>query len=277
MRNDLKSLKAKTSEISRDYPLLLGIDLEGINEDLTLKGVNLKLDRVTEIGAVLWDPERKAPLKIFSELVNEMDRLPLTEEVIELTGIDEQMIEEFGLKEDSLKNSLIALQLLMNRADYIVAHNGDNYDRPMLGALFQRNGLKMPDKTWLDTGRDIEFPNKIKIRSLSGLEHAHGFVNPFSHRAVTDTLSMMKILSQYELERVIKLAKSPKVTVVAKLDAPNWKDREAVDKFNQVKNKVSRAKFRWNPQQKIWTKEIHQVLIDEGKVKFDFQWDITNK
>ena len=44
---------------------VLGLDLEGMNVDIK-KGVNTKLDRITEIGAVLWDWEKKQPLKMFS-------------------------------------------------------------------------------------------------------------------------------------------------------------------------------------------------------------------
>ena len=51
--------------------LILGIDLEGMNEDLVFSGVNTKVDRVTEVGAVLWDFDAKKPLQIMSELIDE--------------------------------------------------------------------------------------------------------------------------------------------------------------------------------------------------------------
>ena len=41
------------------------------------------------------------------------------------------------------------------------------------------------------------------------LEHYHGFLNPFPHRAVTDVMSMLKIASQYDLDRMADLAKLP--------------------------------------------------------------------
>ena len=49
-------------------PLILGIDLEGMNEDLINNGLNLKVDRVIEVGAVLWDFNRKRPLQIIQSL-----------------------------------------------------------------------------------------------------------------------------------------------------------------------------------------------------------------
>ena len=112
------------------------------------------------------------------------------------------------------------------------------------------------------------------MRSMAALEHAHGFVNPFPHRAVTDVLSMLKIFSQYNYDRVFALASSPIVTIVADLKAPNLKDQEAVGEFNRIKNKVAKSRFRWNPSEKTWTKDIHQILLDEGKVDFGFDWSI---
>ncbi|OIQ20546.1 MAG: hypothetical protein BM556_00975 [Bacteriovorax sp. MedPE-SWde] len=255
--------------------LILGIDLEGMSEDLVGNGVNLNLDRVTEIGAVLWDTRIDAPIQIFSELTKERDMLPLSEEVIELTGIDEQLLVDHGLKGDEIRDALEKLSLLMKRADFLMAHNGEKYDKPMLGAMYKRFGLVMPEKTWIDTQEDIEYPRKISHKSMAALEHAHGFINPFPHRAVTDVLSMLKIASHYDYKRMARLASSPKVKIVANLRAPNWKDKGQVEKFNKVKNKVSRARFRWDASSKEWYKIVHRLHIDEGVLTFDFDWSIS--
>lgn len=256
--------------------LILGIDLEGMNENLVENGVNLKLDRVTEIGAVLWDTRINTPIRFFSELIDERDRLPMTEEVIELTGIDEQLLKEHGLKGDEIKLALERLSLIMKKADYLMAHNGEKYDRPMLNAMFIRYGLEMPKKTWVDTQNDIEYPTKITHKSMSALEHAHGFINPFPHRAVTDVLAMFKIAANYDFGRMIKIAQSPKLRLVATLKAPNWKDKVQVDEFNRIKHKVSRARFQWDPEHKQWTKTIPKLFLDEGTLKYEFDWQIEN-
>ncbi len=275
MRNDLKALQGNNSKRETiTSGLVLGLDLEGINENLVENGVNLDLDRVTEIGAVLWDVNRSQPIKILSELIDEPDHLPLDEDTTELTGIDDAMLENWGAKAKEIPAILERLISMIEKADAIVAHNGGNYDRPMIEAMAQRHGVKFPDKLWIDTGRDIEFPKMMKMRSMAALEHAHGFVNPFPHRAVTDVLSMMKIFSQYSYERIYALASSPVISIVADLKAPNWKDQAAVAEFNRVKNKVAKARFRWNPSDKTWSKDIHQILIDEGKIDFGFEWSV---
>tara|TARA_R110000868_G_scaffold334233_4_gene594943 strand:- start:4341 stop:5174 length:834 start_codon:yes stop_codon:yes gene_type:complete len=275
MRNDLKALQAAASnKKTTKNSLVLGLDLEGINENLIENGVNLTLDRVTEIGAVLWDVNRSQPVKILSELIDEPDHLPLDEDTAELTGIDDDMLEQWGAKDKEIVRILETLVSMIEKADAVVAHNGGNYDRPMIEAMAQRFGVKFPDAIWIDSGRDIEFPKKMHMRSMAALEHAHGFVNPFPHRAVTDVLSMLKIFSAYNYERIYALATSPIVRVVADLKAPNWKDQNAVDEFNRVKNKVAKARFRWNPSDKTWSKEIHQILLDEGKIDFGFEWSV---
>ena len=88
---------------------------------------------------------------------------------------------------------------------------------------------------------------------------------------------MLKVASHYPLERMAQLAQSPRVLAVAKFKAPDWKNKEEVKAFQAIKNRVSRAKFRWNPEERIWSKEIHKILIDEGKIHFDFDWDILRE
>lgn len=256
---------------------LLGLDLEGMNKDLHNDGVQTNTDRVIEIGAVLWDWQEAQPVQMLSELIDEVDRLPISEEVSLVTGINDNILTKWGAKGNDIHPILVRLAKLMEQADYIVAHNGGVYDKPMIEAMFKRYDIAMPDKLWIDSMNDIEFPKAMKGRSMALLEHSHGFVNPFPHRALTDVLSMLKIVSQYSLERMVKLAKSPVVTLVASLNAPNWKDQKAVAEFNAIKNKVAKSRFKWNPTSKQWLKEIPQVLIDEGKIKFDFEYFIKEK
>lgn len=252
--------------------LVLGIDLEGMNKDLVFQGVDIKTDRVIEVGAVLWDWNLSQPVKILSELIDEVDHLPISEEVEMITGINDATLETWGAKGTAIHKILRDLLILMEKADYLMAHNGHGYDIPMLRAMFNRYDLEMPEKTWIDTMVDIEFPRKITGRSMALLEHSHSFINPFPHRAITDVLSMLKIASQYDLKRMSKLAESSRVTLVASLKAPNWKDPSAVQEFNDIKNKVAKARFKWNPSKKEWTKEVHKVLVDEGKIKYDFEY-----
>lgn len=263
-------------ENGRAGALVLGVDLEGVNVDLADGGVDRERDRVMEIGAVLWDAGRRQPVRFFSHLIDEEGRPPITAELTELTGIDDGMLARWGLSGERLKGALGELAGLMGEADHLMAHSGTRYDLPMLGALYERHGLRMPEKTWIDSSQDIEYPRAVKGRGLAALEHAHGFVNPFPHRAVTDVLSMLRVASGYPLERMVRLARSPKVRVVAKFGPPDWKDPESVRKFNAVKRRVSRARFQWNPDRRVWSKDVHKVLLDEGGLRYDFEWGVED-
>ncbi|GAB4013938.1 MAG: hypothetical protein Fur0010_11290 [Bdellovibrio sp.] len=256
-------------------PLILGIDIEGVGLDLSITGSpDHRVDRVMEIGAVLWDWEFQQPARLLSELINEADRMNVSEDLEQLTGLNDKILDRWGKKGAEIKTVLERLSELVHQADYLMAHNGNHYDRPMLEEMFKRYNMKFPEKTWIDSMVDIEYPPKIPQRSLAMLEYSHGFINPFPHRALTDVLSMLKIASQYPIDRIISLAKSPMVRVVANLKAPQWSDRAQVDAFNKVKHKVARSKFKWNPDNKTWYKDVHKVLLDEGKYHFDFEWTI---
>lgn len=253
---------------------ILGIDLEGINYNLLEEGVNLKKDRVIEIGAVLWDCHFNQPIKFLSELVNEPDRLSISEEVEELTGINDNMLDMWGHPKDQIPEVLARLTELVEKADAIMAHNGAMYDKPMILAMYERFGLSFPNKLWIDSAQHIEFPQTIPGKSMPILEHAHGFINPFPHRAVTDVLAMFKIASNYSFQRMYQLANSPIVQLIAVLDAPNWKDHKEVEEFNRVKHKVSKARFRWQPDIKKWIKDVPKILVDEGKCDYEFDFYI---
>ena len=256
-------------------PLVFGIDLEGVNENLE-SGINTDTDRVTEVGALLWDWEVAQPVSFHSFLLDEPGRPDITEELVELTGITDSMLFNHGFKKEDIPRQLEALIQDMDKADYIIAHNGRGYDQPMLEALFKRYDKNLPIKVWIDSSSDIEYPRSMKQRSLMALEHYHGFVNPFPHRAVTDVMSMLKVASQYNLDRMAQLAISPVVELVAEFSPPNWNDPEEVEKFNRIKNKVAKSGFRWNPQKKIWSRRVHRLLLDEKKLEFEFKTRVKN-
>lgn len=260
--------------MTNNVKTILGLDLEGINFNLFEEGVNIKKDRVIEIGAILWDCHFNQPIKFMSELVNEPDRLSISEEVEDLTGINDKMLEMWGHPKEKIPEILDQLAELVNMSDAVMAHNGSMYDKPMILAMFKRFGKTFPDKQWIDTAQHIEFPKKIPGKSMPILEHAHGFINPFPHRAVTDVLAMFKIAANYSFQRMYNLASSPIVQLIAVLDAPNWKDYREVEEFNKVKHRVSKSRFRWQPDIKKWIKEVPKLLVDEGKCDYDFDFYI---
>lgn len=202
---------------------LLGLDLE-------TTGLDTANDRIMELGVVLWDSDKKYPLEMKSFFL--IDRgiiercTPETQEMMNrVCGITLPMLEEFGHPPRIVLRSLEDL-CEVRGVEYIVAHNGENFDRPLLMAELNRHFPSESPLThlpWIDTRTDIPFPQEPDSRKLKHLALDCGFINPFSHRAVFDVLTMLRVLSHYPLLDVIAYSKIPFVTIQALVE---YKDRE---------------------------------------------------
>lgn len=228
--------------------LLLGLDLE-------TTGLDPEKDLVIEIGAVLWDTEAKQPVRLFSEMVLEKPDLALPKEIEELTGIQTLMLHRFGKAPDDLFFSTLAS--LFAQADGCVAHNAA-FDRGFLTRFYRRWGRELPEKTWICTVLDVDYPRSVSSKSLVYLSAVHGFVNPFSHRAVTDVLSMFKVLSHYKIEEVWANASSPKVELVALV---SYENRQLAKDLG----------FRWDGSTKKWKKQMRAHLFDPKALPFEVE------
>lgn len=218
--------------------------------------------RITEIGAILWDTATNKPLQIFSQSVWGADYVwhPLMEEI---TGLTEAEHKEFG---SDPKETLKKLIQLISEAlkepsgnllteTIIVAHNGKNFDKIVFEKECERHDLVAPKIHWVDSISDIPYPKKIDVRKLAYLGPAHGFLNPFSHRAIFDVLTMLKVMSNYDFEKILSRSKEPDVTVQSKISPPFGNTAE------KGKKEVEEAKargFKFDAANKIWVKRIKE-------------------
>lgn len=232
---------------------ILGLDFETTGLDFTT-------DRITEIGAVLWDTEAGKPLVLFNHLVKHDDAPPITDEITALTGITQAMIDAYGAHIEKL---IPALLNLIAKAGAIVAHNGTGFDRPMLEAQMKRLNRAMPDTLWIDTSTDVPYPPQIKTRKLVHLAAEHGFLNPFAHRALFDVLTMLTILQRYDVAAVLETAKLPNLTVIALV---SYDDRE----------KARARGYRWHGETKTWRKTIKANHLDAEHPHGEFAIQIVN-
>lgn len=197
---------------------VLGLDLE-------TTGLDFEKDFITEVGAVLWCTEEQKPLAVLNHLVVDLDMPELSPEIVALTGLTTGMCQEFGLPFQAVFNALETLAI-RHKADYIVAHNGENFDKPMLYAHLKRHGISSPkfeSIPWIDTKTDLIFEREPDSRRLRHLALDYGFMNPFEHRAVFDVLTMLKVLSHQDIHKVIEYQKVPWVTLRALVE---YQDRE---------------------------------------------------
>ena len=230
--------------------IILGIDLE-------TTGLDTKNDRITEIGYCLWDTDKHKPVSVVNQYMWEDGYPELTKEIIELTGIEPSYLENFGR---SPKRCLCELDYHLKYADYIVAHNGNRFDKPILMNEYERQGLEPPAVKWLDTTVDIEYPTPT--RKLVHLAAEHNFVNPFAHRAIFDVLTMLNVVSNYNFNKIVENSTAPKIKIMAVVAKPFGKTEE------QGKREVAIAKengFRWDGANKIWVKTIFARDLEKEK------------
>ena len=225
---------------------LLGIDLETTGLDVTK-------DRIIEIGMVLWETDTQTPIIVDSFYVNPgVDTWNAEAEAV--NGISQETVEEYGIPTLQALDRVVAWG---ERCAYVVAHNGTGFDKPMIESEFEayEMGLNRP---WLDTQNDIEYPESITTRKLMHLAAEHGFLNPFSHRAVFDVLTMFKILSCYDINQVIAYSLIPTVKV------------RSMQKFEDNEQAKARG-FRWEPETKIWWRTLKQDKLEALQAEAPFK------
>jgi DNA polymerase III subunit epsilon len=220
--------------------LFVGVDFE-------TTGLDTQKDRITEVGAVLWDTDRKGPLEVYSSYIYEENFPELSKEITEITGITQNDLDKYGRTPQKVLSELC---LFMERGDFALAHNGTNFDVPILTAEMNRIGAKFKDDvTWIDTSVDVPYPPSITTRKLSYLATEHGFLNPFPHRALFDVLTMLKVTSFYDAEEIVRLSKSPSVTIRAVV---SYDDRKL----------ASERGYRWNADNKMWLKTVKECQLE---------------
>ncbi len=226
--------------------LVLGLDLE-------TSGLDKKECDILEFGAALWSVKEKRPVCLFSKFNRDFkSEIPL--EIENLIGLKAAEIRKWG---KPLRECLEELSSLIEAADYIIAHNGTSFDKPFLEDAYKSIGFKMPETKWIDTQTDLPFPDSVGTRKLSYLACEHGFINPFPHRAITDVLTTLKLMAQYDFEAVMAIANTPLVQVVAQV---SYDER----------HKPRQAGFRWDSQRKFWYLDIRQALIPARDFNFNY-------
>ena len=238
--------------------ILLGIDVE-------TTGLDLVNDRITEVGYALWGTTEVAPAIVGNVWLYEPSmETRFTPEACEMMarvcGITPEMIRKYG------RNPLTALEPvldLMSFADVIVAHNGENFDKPMWVTELKRQGMIWPDRLpWIDTRSDIPWqtpPDSLKLKHLA-LDA--GFINPFPHRATFDVVTMLKVLMQHDVEKVLEYSKLPWMTVRADV---SYADRE----------KAKAQRYSWERlgdlnYPKCWIKRIKTTQLEAEKAACPF-------
>jgi DNA polymerase III subunit epsilon len=231
---------------------LLGVDFE-------TTGLDLENDLIIEGAGVVWDTGRDSPIDFYSGFANYPEMFdPLYElkpEITEITGIDADLLRMAGWPAHGKGSPLHRILHMAHKynCEYIVAHNARGFDRPMYRSNLVRAGHEAAhlDKfKWIDTRTDVPYHKSITTRNLKYLLADHGIINPFPHRALTDTLSMMTLLSEYDIDEVILISQTPNLKILANV---------SYDNRQQAKDRS----FHWDPKTSSWFKLIKKNLLGE--------------
>jgi DNA polymerase-3 subunit epsilon len=229
---------------------ILGLDVE-------TTGLLAAEDRITEVGACLFDWDTQTPLVILSTLVE--PGIPIPEEITKLTGITDGMVEDFGRKEDDV---MADLHYLIQRANYVMAHNAA-FDKGFVEAAMFRNGFTNQG-AWVCSKNDIKYPESITTRHLNYLAAEAGFVNPWKHRAIFDVMTMLRLASAYDLDAIIARSLEPTLFV------------QALVSFDEKELAKARG-YRWYAPTKTWWREFKSSDYDADKQECGFRTQLLTK
>lgn len=227
---------------------ILGIDFE-------TTGLDTSKDRITEMGFALWDVPTKRPLVTVGVFLHDQTYPPQSQEILSLTGISNDMLREFGTDPGENFRVLDGF-CAKHKVEYLVAHNGENFDRPLLMSELARSGVEagcLRNLPWIDTRTDIPFAKEPDSRRLNHLAVDAGFLNPFAHRAVFDVLTMLRILSNYAIEDVLAYQCIPFVVLRALV---SYENREQAKKQRFAWEKIGEKTWP-----KCWVKKVKLNLL----------------
>jgi len=240
---------------------LLGLDFE-------TTGLDTQNDRIIEIGAVIWDSDKRKPLMMENILVHDNTYPELEEVITRVTGLEDCDLFEFGVA------PLLAFLRLNSMAKmdiaYVLAHNGNAFDKPILESELESAGIynsKILELPWLDSRLDIPYDEPPQSNKLNHLSGDVGFTNPFKHRAIFDVLTMLKYFFECNAEEAMRaLAKVNLEKAIAYSKIPNIVVRAGVS-FNK-KDLAKAQSFRWQTignkeYPKQWVKQIKENEFDE--------------
>lgn len=232
--------------------------------DLETTGLDPATCRITEVGAIVYDTDRRAILQTVDHLCELPPRVEIPASVVELNGITEADCEEFG---HPLPDVLLGLGRLCaaHRVDWLCGHNLRRFDREFLSAEIGRM-VAVPGEIKalltlpvIDTKEDLPFASSVTSTRLVHLAAEHGFVNPFPHRALFDVVTTLRLLQAYPLDVVLARAASPTVTVYA--------HALPFDRKDEAKN----LRFYWDAAAKLWKKDLKEMELEALRKSATFE------
>ena len=231
--------------------ILLSLDFE-------TTGLDVVKDRVIEFGAVLYSTTQKKCLDNQGMLVK--SDVPVTAEITSITGITQAAVDRFGYDSENILDIIIDMA---DQADAIIGYNVKRFDRRVFNEWCIRiKGGTVATSPWIDLYTDL--PWQVPVGKLGHVAADHGILNLFPHSALADAQTVLAIAEKYDPQILLDRSQSPVVILRSHQDRSQ----------NEL---VKKAKFRWNPERKIWWKPVKEIDVDEVLKTFQFQVSIDKE
>jgi len=214
--------------------------------DFETTGLDKHEDRVIEIGVSLYSTGHRRFLDSVGQLVKPDDPSKTVSAFITgKTGIQQSAVDHFGYEESSALSTVFEF---VNQADAVIGFNIRGFDWPILLNWAKRKNMIMPEKLIVDTYEDC--PYGVEQGKLVTMLAEAGILLSDAHSALADCQGSLKLGVYYDIDAVIERAKQPVVLVQS--HAPR----------TETNSENKQAKFRWNPQKRIWWKPVKESDVE---------------
>ncbi len=249
-------------------PELLITDQECISIvflDTETTGVNRVNDKIIELALKMATFEKSSGMIVSIDQVYESFNDPgeeISQEITLLTGISNDMVQgqsiDWGMVDTVLKD-----------ADIVVAHNA-SFDR----AFLDKHSSVSPTKIWACSINDIYWLGRGFTSSKQELLcYWHGFYFE-AHRAMNDVDALIHLLTHpsYDIDR-------PVLELIENSQKPTYVIFATNFNYDPVKKDIVKAnKYKWNPEEKIWYKNVTFDILESEKewltgVIYDFNFE----
>jgi len=218
--------------------------------DLETTGLNKDTCKIIEFAGKVTaiDKSNGALLGIVDEYESFNDPEESIEpEITRITGITDDIVAGHSIDWESVSR-------VLNQADIIVAHNA-SFDRSFMDRYLPLS----QDKVWVCSVSDINWPERgFGARGQEILCIWHGFYYE-SHRAMSDVDALIHLVT-HEAEESDNAA----LELIANAAKPTYKIAALNSPF-QTKDILKSRRYRWDPQNRYWWKNLVLDEIDTEK------------
>lgn len=207
--------------------------------DIESTGLDFQNDDITEFAYVIKEWGERCPEKIRHVYLHTNNEV--TEEITKLTGITKDLLDRNGV-EPSVALLTFLEDLKVHDVDYLLAHNSNGFDKPMLSSCIKRylgeEQMKNFEYPWLDSQHDVDWPEDYRSNSLEYLCMKMDFCHNDAHNALVDVFATNKMLQRACSRDILTL------DLMIEESQHEWVYVESNAQYHQ-KEAAKKLRYRW--------------------------------